>query len=546
MHETRTYADGLYQKTMATTAMLETLAYRSLAAKIDTAYAGNRLAVDVPNSRLSNGMGAGVGFLSANGALAQSEQSAGSGARPFVVFNPVAWERSEVIETTIWDNTPAGSLLTPLKERAFSVRMPGGKALAAQKIDAGNYWGHQFVRLALPLEVGPLGYATFTVCEETAPAVTPGVWQLGERQPQPRTYAERPMEGLENELVRVELDMAGGGIRSLLDKRSGALLISPEHPAPVLEYAVERPNGMTAWVIDNTGPAEHGRVLSIKRKLSGAYKASIEVKLQIHESQVTLTYELRSGDPQLYLHVQTAWFQRGTPETGVPVLRMALPLALAQAHARYEIPFGAVERDLNAGQEVPALQWAQVTGQAGEKQAGCLLINDSKYGYSLDGSTLRMTLIRSSYEPDILPEVRMHEIHAAVRPVDGDLPVAEAVRLGRDLNHALRVVGTDVHAGAWQGAASFIHTSPGTVVLGSVKKAEGEDALILTFFDPTGQACTAVASFDAALLGRPASAAPVDLMERPAEGPAVAVADGTVTVAVPAHGIASVKVVLAK
>jgi alpha-mannosidase len=288
-------------------------------------------------------------------------------------------------------------------------------------------------------------------------------------------------------------------------------------------------------------------VLSIKRKVSGPFKASIEVKLRIHDSNVTLTYELAADDPQLHLGVDAEWFERGIPQTGVPALRMAFPLALAGAQGCYEIPFGAISRDLNAGQEVPALQWVQVTGEvAGAGPAGCLLVNDSKYGFSLDGSTLRMTLIRSSYDPDNLPEIRTHEIHAGLRPLPGALPVAEAVRLGRNFNHALRMVGTDVHAGPLPAAAALISASPETAILSSVKKAEEGDALILTFFDPTGAATTVAARFDAAMLGRPISATEVDLMERPLARSTAAVAGDTVTAELPGRGIVSVKVAFAR
>jgi alpha-mannosidase len=430
------------------------------------------------------------------------------------------------------------------------VRLPDGRSFAPQVIETGRFWGHEFVRLALPVTVAGLGYAAFAICEEAgaANAGEPGVWQLGERQPQPRSHAEQYREGLENALVRVELDMTTGGIRSLVDKRTGVALIGPERPAPILEYAVERPHGMTAWTIENTGPVSYGEVLSIKRTVSGPFKAAIAVKLRVHDSDVTLTYELAAGDPQLHLRVDAEWFERGTPQTGAPTLRMAFPLALAQARGRYEIAFGAIERDLNAGQEVPALQWAQVMGLADGSgtPAGCLLVNDSKYGYSLDGSTLHMTLIRSSYDPDNLPEIRTHEIHAGLRPLAADLPAAEAIRLGRNFNHALRVVGTDVHAGPLPAAAAFIQTTPESVILSSVKKAETEDALVLTFFDPTGRAATVEARFNEALLGRPVEAVEVDLMERPLAHSTAAVSGDAVTVQVPGRGIVSVKVRIAR
>jgi alpha-mannosidase len=555
VHDTRTYNDGQFQRTMANTSMLETLALRHFAGQVDTCYAAGRPALTVPPSRLSNALGAGVGFMSSAGSLAQSEQSAGQGNRPFVVFNPVAWERAEVIETTVWDNTPRNAALPPLEKRKYSVRLPDGSSFAPQMIGSGDFWGHRYVRFALPVKVGALGYASFAICEEDGNPITietngkqpaEGVWQLGTRQPQPRNYVERPREGLENDLVRVELDMTRGGIRSLLDKRSGVTVISPDNPAPVLEYLVERTHGMTAWVIDNGGPVEYPELLSVTRKLSGPHKASLEARFRIHESQITLTYELAAGDPQLYIHLTVDWFQRGTPETGVPSLRLAFPLALSNAAGRYEIPFGAVERDLNQGEEVPALQWAQVTGQAGGQTAGCLLLNDCKYGHSLDGSTLRMTLIRSSYDPDPLPEIRSHEVRAGLQAFGGEMPAAEAIRLGRDFNHSLRAIGTDIHAGDLPMAASLIRTSPASVILGSVKKAEDDDSLVLTFFDPTGQPAVARAAFDSEILGRPVTATEIDLMEQPLRESSAALMDDAVAVRVPARGIASVKVTLAR
>jgi alpha-mannosidase len=258
---------------------------------------------------------------------------------------------------------------------------------------------------------------------------------------------------------------------------------------------------------------------------------------------VTVTYELRAGDPKLYIHVTSVWFQRGTRETGVPTLRLAFPLALAEACGRYEIPFGAVDRQTNCGEEVPALNWAQVTGRCGERSAGCLLLNDSKHGHSLEGSTLRLTLIRSSYEPDILPEIGQHEVHVAVQPLAGELPVAEAIRLGQAFNHALRVIGTDVHGGAWPATGQFVRVAGGAV-LSAIKKAEDRNAVVIRLFNPTRQKVTARFQLDAAMLGEVAEAHEVDLLERPMRESTAKSDRNGVSVTVPGHGIASVLVKL--
>ena len=70
---------------------------------------------------------------------------------------------------------------------------------------------------------------------------------------------------------------------------------------------------MTAWSIDHMGPLEPPQLLSLRRKLDGPHKASIEVDLRVRESTFTLTYELRAGDPKVHLHLAGTWFQRGTP-----------------------------------------------------------------------------------------------------------------------------------------------------------------------------------------------------------------------------------------
>lgn len=542
VHETRTYCHGLFQNTMALTSSVETQSLRLLAAQVDTGSAAGQEVPDVPPSCLATGQGAGVGFMSANGGISQAEQSIGQGNRPFMIFNPTAWEREELIEATVWErgsNWPGAHF----QQRNFAVHTPDGKTIAAQKVNSGHYWGHEFATFAFPVKVQSLGYAVYTLLEGRTAKVEPGVRQMGRVHPCAYLSYEREPEGLENNFVRVEIDAVSGGIRSLVDKRTGLELISPRNPAPVLEYVTERPHGMSSWLIDHSSPVAPMDLRAIRRKRLGPYSASLEVQFRVRESDITLTYELRAGDPRLHMHINVVWFQRGNVETGVPVLRMAFPLSLENARARYEVPFGAIDRDFNRGQELPALRWAQVNGKAGKLDAGCLLLNDSKHGHSLDGNTLRLTLIRSSYEPDILPEIGQHEIHVALVPFVGKVPVADAIRQGAGFNRALRVIGTDIHKGTMPQSGSLIGVSPATVVLESVKKAEDSESLVLRFFDPTGKAAVARAEFDRDVLGKVGKATEVDLLERPVRKSSARVAGAnSVSVKVPVRGMASVMV----
>jgi alpha-mannosidase len=543
VHDTRTYTHGLYQKTVAATSQVEAQALRRLAARVDTSYAGAGAPSPLPPAGITNSLGAGVGFRSADGALCQSDQSAGDGPRPFLLFNPTASDRQEVLEATIWD-TSQWHAPRPLRERAFQIRYPDGTALPAQVCGGGGFWGHDHAILALPAQVPGLGYASCVIEEveqASLPPAAKGAWQIAAQHHCAYSMVERGPEGIENALLRLELDPATGGIKRLVDKGSGRTLVVD---APLLEYAVERPHGMTAWCIDHTGPVDFPQVTKIERQGDGPHKAAINVKATVKASDFTVRYELRAGDPRLYVSIIGVWFERGTPQTGIPVLTFALPLTVADAAARYEIPFGAVDRDLNNGMEVPALQWAQVTGTLEGETAGCLLINDTKHGYALDGSTLRLTLIRSSYDPDILPEIGQHEIHLAVQPFAGALPLAEAIAAGNAFNHPVRVVSTDVHAGTLPAEACALSAVPGTIILSAVKKAEAGEALVIRLFETAGEATRATLTLTPALLGQIVGAQEVDLLERLVENSTALVDGETVTVTVPAYGIASVKVTL--
>ena len=548
IRESIMYSHGLYQKTAAMAGMAETLSLRGFAARVDTsAVAGPPLA-DVPASEVRSAMGAGVGFGAEQGGISGAQQGQGEGPRPFLVFNPSGFDRREVVTATIWDNDPNNpqwwgdsGRTARLGKATFCVRTSSGEFVPAQMIKQGNYWGHGYATLAFPADTVPgLGYGVHTVIETRGG----GACSARHTDEHGRTQTDvaetcGPAEcvaifgryGVENDFIRLDFDPATGNIRSMVDKASGVQLADPARPTGLLEFAYERPHGGSGWMVDETGPRIPITVTSVRRTLSGPNVAAIEVSARINESTITLTYELRAGEREIRVGINAMWLERGAGVAagamvnaapgaagrGVPVLRFALPLALENAAARYEIPFGAIGREQNSGQEVPALNWAQVTGRAGRKTAGCIVANYSKHGHSLDGDTLRVTLIRSTYDPDPLPEMGRHSVRLALRPFVGKATTADAYEVGFALNHPLRVVGTDVHEGALPATGRFLSLEPASLALCGVKRAESGEGIILRFTETDGKKTRARIRVDERLLGKLAGAVETDVLERPLE-----------------------------
>jgi alpha-mannosidase len=537
---TREYNSGQFQRVQAEANAIRSDSLRALAAVIDTAGGGAGAApAAIPENEASNG-GGGQGFI-VNGIYQGCHVDGHPGA--VVVFNPSAWNRNEVVTLRVWEGEDPWTGIR--SERPFQVRDANGKAMPAQRLARGEYWGHHYAELAFPVEVGALGWTALTVAEGAVSDWKAGASARrdleGNRNHLPLVNLPHGGMGLENEHLSVRFDRLTGGIVSLVDKASGIEFVDPAQPAGVLEYVLERPYPMSAWIIGDTQrrvcPLE---VDGLDVVHDGPHLAVIQAKVKINDSRFTVAYALRAGSRRLDIAINGRWLERGGPDIGTPRLALRVPLAIAGGVFRCEIPAGSIVRDEEPGREVPALRWVDLTGTATGKPAGCAVLNDSKYGHSRDGGTLRVTLIRSSYDPDPLPEIGDHSINVALVPHAGAMSPSDLIRLGAGFNQPLACVGADLHRGRLPAALTGIDA--GHALVTQVKPADDDDStLIVRLQESDGREAKAQVMLTPALFGAVREAVEVDLLERPvASGSAKATADGF-SVTVPPLGLASVK-----
>jgi alpha-mannosidase len=272
--------------------------------------------------------------------------------------------------------------------------------------------------------------------------------------------------------------------------------------------------------------------------------------------------------PRVDFTLEANWLERGSPQVGVPMLRVAFPLALADAVATFECPNGHVTRSINPRDlasythwlgglywpksesvdtmpgDVPAQKWADLMGKhAGTTEAvGAAVLNDTKYSYNVQGSTMRLTLLRSSYDPDPLPELGNHIIRFAVQPHVGEWTPSDATRAGYAFNLPFNVVGTDVHPGELPASAGHAEVRTPNVMLSGMKKAEDGDALIVRLYEMEGKPTTAQVRLSEALCPANAPAEEVDLVEQSLTVNTARMTDGVLSANIPAFGLVTVKV----
>ncbi len=539
VRDTRTYAHGRFQETAASTAVVTTRALRHVAATVNTAAlsSASDTGAALPALFTSSGQGSGAGIYAEEGRISVADRHGLSPVRPFVIFNATAVDRHEVVRLTLWDREPAGTPV-PFHSKVFEARDAAGQPLAAQVVGQSAAWGHQNQTLAVPVTVPALGYTTVVLSESMAPPeAVRGAWLTRHKHHCVYSSVERDVIGLENDLVAVAFDKQTGRIVSYFDKVANAERVDASTGGIGFEFSVERPHTMTAWVIENSGPTEYPALRQVTEIADGPYVAELMLTYGIQASTIKARYALHAGDAALHIDLEIDWFERGDAETGVPNLRLAVPTALEDPTARYEIPFGALDRATTRDQEVPALRWACLSGAVEDSAASVVLLNDCKHGHAVDGATLRLNLIRSSYDPDPLPEIDRHLVRLALLATEGVPTDATLMARAAGHNQPLLAIGTDVHDGRLPVSQSLLTVRGADVALSGLKWAESGEGLVVRLTNSTDEPATAQVGC-AEVLGSLESAQALDLMERPlgAASPARA---GAVSLTVPAHGLST-------
>lgn len=117
---------------------------------------------------------------------------------------------------------------------------------------------------------------------------------------------------------------------------------------------------------------------------------------------------------------------------------------------------------------------------------GLALLNDCKYGFDVQGGTLRMSLLRASYDPDPRPDQGRHQIRYALLPHVGDWRQAGVPRRGHEFNNPVLALPVGDHSGALPKRGEFLRVEPANLVVTALKPAEDGRGVIVRVYNSTG------------------------------------------------------------
>jgi alpha-mannosidase len=271
----------------------------------------------------------------------------------------------------------------------------------------------------------------------------------------------------------------------------------------------DRPLNWDAWDVDifyEEKPYPVQDITGWQVVEEGPVRASIEIVRRLGASTIRQRVSLWRTSRRVDFVTEVDWQERQT------LLRALFPLRINAASATCEIQFGSVERPTHrntswdwARFEVCAHRWVDLA----EGDYGVALLNDGKYGHSLHGDTLGLSLLKGAIFPDLNADRGLHRFTYSLLPHAGDWRTAQVVRRAYELNvplRALRLAGNSARE-----RMSFLSTDCDHVVVETVKVAEDGDGLIVRLYEAHNMRGPMTLRF-----ARPVDKAEeVDLLERP-------------------------------
>jgi alpha-mannosidase len=409
--------------------------------------------------------------------------------RPVVVFNPLSWERTEVVEVEVQFPAPISQI---------EVRDPEDRVLPSAVIsrdDSTHSVKVRFLARSLP----PMGYKVFHLVSVKTARV-------------PASTLKTNGLKLENEFISLEIDPKTGLVSNLFNKKDGRNILKPGRYGNLLETFVDKPKQYDAWNIGwpyESSKVELMEAQQVKLVENTAVRAVIRVRKKFQNSSFVQDICVYPEVPRVDVRMQADWHEQHV------MLKVAFPVDVQTESATYEIPYGTIERPAiprvpgkppvpfteaqgvsqgaqkydplkaqEAEWEVPAQRW----GDLSDSRRGFSLLNDCKYGYdTVEPMVIRLTLLRSPVSPDPVADQGRHDFTYAMYPHVGGWREGDTERRGYELNYRPLVLAVETHQGSLPPSYSFVEIEPRNLILTAIKKAEDDNALIFRFFEFEGK-----------------------------------------------------------
>ena len=234
----------------------------------------------------------------------------------------------------------------------------------------------------------------------------------------------------------------------------------------------------------------------IKVLENGPLRAMVRLSTTYGNSSLAIDWILYAGSRNLEARVSLDWHEH------LKMLKFSFPLNAEWPVATYEIPYGYISRP-TSGDEEPGQRWIDLAGTVNGSAYGLTIINDAKYGYSVNANDLRISVARSAVYAHHIPRVLdmkaehiwqdqgIQTFRMMLVPHKDNWQDAFIPRITDHFVAPPVLIYQGIHKGSLPGADSFLEVDAKNVIISSAKLAESNDDIILRCIETAGRKITA-------------------------------------------------------
>ena len=282
---------------------------------------------------------------------------------------------------------------------------------------------------------------------------------------------------IENDVIRVTFNEKYH-IISVFDKEEEREVLSSGAEANRMEVFEDYPREFDAWEITEY----YKQKMWIADDVSEAstIENGLRIKRNYGKSTISQDIKLKPGSKRIDFITTVDWHEDHV------LLKAAFPVDIRSTNATYDIQFGNLERPTHrntswdqAKFEVCAHKWADLS----EDDYGVSILNDCKYGYSIEENVMKISLLKCATYPNPEADRGINEFTYSFYPHKGNFKEGKTVREGYLLNMPLEASRIAKTEGKLSECYSFVASDKENVVVETVKKAEDDGAIVVRMYE---------------------------------------------------------------
>ena len=286
---------------------------------------------------------------------------------------------------------------------------------------------------------------------------------------------------IENDLIKITFNDKFH-IVSVYDKEEEREVLADNAEANVIEIFEDYPRAHDAWEI--TSYYKQKMWIADNVSQVSYLPNGIRIKRLYQKSEISQDIILRNASKRIDFITTVDWHEDHV------LMKASFPVDIRNTYATYDIQFGNLNRPTHkntswdaAKFEVCAHKWADLS----ESNYGVSILNDCKYGYSIEDNIMKISLLKAATYPNPEADRGINTFTYSLYPHKGDFRQGKTVREAYLLNMPLEAQKVSKTEGNIADCYSLISSNKENVIIETVKKAEDSNDIIVRLYETYNQ-----------------------------------------------------------